>query len=98
MSSCCPRFETCSATKCPLDDQVHARRHLPGDRVCPYLLAHAKDEKPSDLSDDDWLRVCRYGHYLFSPTGMNEIGLHDIRNRWERSCLQPRKRFPWGEP
>ena len=98
MADTCPRFDICSAAKCPLDPLVHERRHVPGDRVCIHLLAHAKGEKPPNLSEDEWGAVCRYGHHLFSPRGMGESGLYDIRDRWLRAARQPRKRFPWGEP
>lgn len=31
----CPRFEECSAPKCPLDSQFHQRTNrLPGEEVC----------------------------------------------------------------
>lgn len=30
----CPRFDVCSAPKCPLDDYYHERTEEPGDEQC----------------------------------------------------------------
>lgn len=32
----CPRFEFCSAPKCPLDELVDQRIQLGGEPTCPY--------------------------------------------------------------
>lgn len=34
----CPRFQTCNASICPLDPRWRTAVHLPGERVCFYLL------------------------------------------------------------
>ncbi len=33
----CPKYQTCSATICPLDPSWRKRRHLKGERICFYL-------------------------------------------------------------
>ena len=33
----CPKFKSCSAPICPLDESWELRSHLDGDRVCHYL-------------------------------------------------------------
>ena len=38
----CPKFEKCSAPICPLDPEWQSRSHLPGERVCFYLLEFVK--------------------------------------------------------
>lgn len=34
----CPRFQTCNAAICPLDPAWRKAVHLPGEKVCYYLL------------------------------------------------------------
>lgn len=38
----CPRYERCSVPICPLDPDWPTAAHLPGEPVCPYLLASGK--------------------------------------------------------
>ncbi len=38
----CPKFESCSAPICPLDDDWELRSHLNGERVCYYLTEYSK--------------------------------------------------------
>ena len=33
----CPKFESCSAPICPLEEDWELRTHLNGERVCHYL-------------------------------------------------------------
>ena len=57
-AACCPRFDSCNAPVCPLDDWERAQ-HLPGERVCGLLCELVKDggearlraRVPSDLVD-----------------------------------------------
>jgi hypothetical protein len=39
----CPRFERCSANKCPLDPKWRKRIHVNGERVCFYAREAVKD-------------------------------------------------------
>jgi hypothetical protein len=39
----CKKFETCSAPVCPFDPLWRTAAHLPGERVCPYLLGSGKE-------------------------------------------------------
>jgi len=39
----CPKFESCSAPICPLDDDWKLRSHLDGERVCYYLTEYSKE-------------------------------------------------------
>lgn len=39
---CCPKFEGCSATVCPLDSDWRLRTHSKGERVCLWLREAAK--------------------------------------------------------
>ncbi len=38
----CPKWKKCSAPICPLDEAILNRKHLPGERVCIYLLELVK--------------------------------------------------------
>jgi hypothetical protein len=38
----CRHFDTCGAAVCPLDPVWRSAVHLPGERVCHYLLARDK--------------------------------------------------------
>jgi hypothetical protein len=41
-STDCPRFFTCSAAVCPLAPDWRNHAHLPGERVCKFLLDTGK--------------------------------------------------------
>jgi hypothetical protein len=41
--SSCDRFQTCSASVCPLEHGWKKRKHLKGERICYYLLEAQKD-------------------------------------------------------
>jgi hypothetical protein len=53
----CPRFHTCNAAVCPLESTLAA--HLPGDRVCYYLLASGKAGADERFQDDPVFADCR---------------------------------------
>jgi hypothetical protein len=53
----CPRFQTCNAAVCPLESTLAA--HLPGDRVCYYLLASGKAGADERFQDDPVFADCR---------------------------------------
>jgi hypothetical protein len=38
----CGLFQTCNASLCPLDSSWRRAVHLPGERLCHYLLARGK--------------------------------------------------------
>jgi hypothetical protein len=46
----CPKWERCNAPICPADPRWRHSTHLSGERVCFYLLEHAKDGGPARLS------------------------------------------------
>lgn len=66
-----PRFDSCSATKCPLDSQVNSRTYLPGDRICFYMQLAAKELLTSEnrygLSGEEVEAVGKYTEYVKSP-------------------------------
>ena len=39
----CPKFDSCSAPICPLDENWGLRLHLDGERVCYYLTEYSKE-------------------------------------------------------
>lgn len=38
----CPKFHSCNAPICPLDQDWRERKHISGDKCCVYLLETAK--------------------------------------------------------
>jgi hypothetical protein len=38
----CPKFNTCNAPVCPLEEEWTKRKHLSGDKCCVYLLESSK--------------------------------------------------------
>jgi len=38
----CPKYPSCICSICPLDPRWPKAVHLPGERVCPYVLATGK--------------------------------------------------------
>jgi hypothetical protein len=57
----CPKFEHCSAPLCPLDEDLEKRSHLPGERVCIYVLEYAKEPfrgiLRGSISEEHWKAV-----------------------------------------
>ncbi len=53
----CPRFNCCNAAICPLDSNWREVRHLPGEKVCFYLLASGKYRAQQRLVGDPVYRV-----------------------------------------
>lgn len=53
----CPRFDTCSAAVCPLDERKAV--HLSGDRVCYYLTASGKPGAEERFQDDPIFEACK---------------------------------------
>jgi hypothetical protein len=48
----CPKYHTCSAPICPLDESWRESYHANGERVCQYLLATGKAGAAEHYSDD----------------------------------------------
>ena len=48
----CTHFDTCGAAVCPLDPAWRRAVHLPGERVCQYLLARDKAEAAAFYAGD----------------------------------------------
>jgi len=57
MNPCdCPKFHTCNASVCPLDPTPAA--HLPGEQVCPFLLASGKSGAAERFAEDTAFVEC----------------------------------------
>jgi len=54
----CKRFEKCNAALCPLDPRWRLAVHLPGERVCFYLLASGKAGAAERLGEDKVYLTC----------------------------------------
>jgi hypothetical protein len=48
----CPRFLTCCAALCPLEPAWREVQHLPGEKVCKYLLDSGKAGAAERYADD----------------------------------------------
>lgn len=44
----CPKYNSCSASVCPLDDNWRDREHLKGERVCVFLTEAIKNPLTSE--------------------------------------------------
>lgn len=55
----CPRFDTCGASVCPDLPGWRSAVHLPGERVCYYLLAQAKEGGDRRFALDVTYRACK---------------------------------------
>jgi hypothetical protein len=55
----CKRFETCGAPICPLDPCWHTGCHLPGERVCAYLLGSGKQGAANWYASDPLFAAVR---------------------------------------
>lgn len=93
----CPRFQRCSASKCPLDPDHFYRTHIAGDPICEFLKRLVKGSDLCDLPTELSSAVSQYHDYLYSPRGISEKGLYDIRRRLVRASRQPIKTIPTGE-
>ena len=84
---------SCSATKCPLDPQVHSRTYLPGDRVCFYMQLEAKElltaENRYGLSREQVEAVGKYAEYVKSPMSHSEKGLWELKLQVSRMAQTP---------
>lgn len=86
-SSGCPKFSSCNASLCPLDDWGR-HQHLDGEPVCLYLREAAKQAGilnsdpyiPGELSE----KVSQAYPAIVSRWG-------DIRRRLVRAALSPSK-------
>jgi hypothetical protein len=89
----CPRFDSCSATKCPLDPEVHSRVYMPGDRVCFYMQLEAKElltpENRYGLSGEQVEAVGKYTEYLNIPMSHSEKGLWELKLQLSRMAQTP---------
>lgn len=89
----CPRFDSCSATKCPLDPEVHSRVYMPGDRVCFYMQLDAKElltpENRYGLSGEQVEAVGKYTEYVITPMSHSEKGLWELKSQLSRMAQTP---------
>jgi len=65
----CPKFDKCSAPLCPLDDGLHKRSHLQGERICQYVTRYAKipfrDDLKGSIGDEHYKLVAEHYPYIF---------------------------------
>ena len=40
----CPKYESCTAPICPLDNQWETRTHIKNEPICFYIRQHAKSQ------------------------------------------------------
>lgn len=87
VSSGCPKFDTCDASLCPLDDWAR-HHHLDGEPVCLYLREAAK--RAGILKSDPYIpRELAEKVSLAYPAIVSRWG--DIRRRLVRAALSPSK-------
>jgi len=90
----CPKFESCSAPICPLDEDWNLRSHLNGERVCYYLTEYSKEAVRPILKEG-----LAAEHYEAIAEHYSEIiALHPpIKRQLLRSCKNsPRYKLPAG--
>ena len=82
----CPKFDSCSAPICPLDDNWELCPHLKGERVCYYLTEYSKEAARPVLREG--LAV---EHYQAIEQGYPKIiAAHPrIKRQLERSSKNP---------
>lgn len=54
----CPRFDTCNASVCPLDDRLPKAVHLAGEATCFYLRASGKAGAAERFRNDPTFAEC----------------------------------------
>src|SRR5262245_58482969 len=54
----CPRFDSCNAALCPIDPRWPEAVHLPGEKVCYYLLASGKTGAAERFAEDATFQEC----------------------------------------
>ena len=54
----CPKFKTCSAPICPLDERWPEAAHLRGEAICWYLLASGKAGAAEPYAGDPTFAEC----------------------------------------
>jgi hypothetical protein len=54
----CPMFQTCNASVCPVDDHWPSAAHLPGEKVCHYLLSSGKAGAAERYQGDAVYQLC----------------------------------------
>jgi hypothetical protein len=92
MPNACPKFDSCSAPTCPLDNwKIH--HHLKGEPVCFYLREAAKHGgRPPPAGDMPAELVAKvsatYQEIISSPCSR----WGDVRRRLARAALSPSKR------
>ena len=84
-TSPCPKFESCSAPICPLDQDWQLRKYLDGERVCYYLSEYAKPTRANLSKAIDTLFY--QGIAEAYPEIHTRYGL--LKKRLDRSALTP---------
>jgi hypothetical protein len=54
----CPNFQTCNASICPIDPEWRRAAHLPGEKVCHYLLSSGKPGAAEHFAHDPVFAEC----------------------------------------
>ena len=90
----CPKFKSCSAPICPLDEDWNLRSQLNGERVCYYLTEYSKEAVRPILKEG--LAVEHYEAIVEHYPRI--IALHPpIKWQLSRSCKNsPRFKLPAG--
>lgn len=85
--SICPKFETCNAPICPLDDWARSY-HMDGEPICLYMREAAK--RGGILKSDPYIpgKVAEKVTQAY-PAIISRWG--DIRRRLARAALTPSK-------
>jgi hypothetical protein len=92
----CPKFSTCSAPICPLDEHWRNSAHLSGERVCLWLREAAKDggaeriraTLPGDISTP---LLSAYHDIMSSQRIALPAGIGAVRHVLERAALSGSK-------
>ena len=86
----CPKFDSCSATLCPLDKGLRKRSYLPGERVCHYITMYSKPHEIDNIRGSlpiELFRAVESSYPYISNHNAN------IRNRLKASSITPAKGF-----
>jgi hypothetical protein len=54
----CPNFQTCNSSICPKGPEWPGAAHLPGEKVCPYLLSSGKAGAAEHFANDPVFAEC----------------------------------------
>lgn len=73
MMESCPRFDTCPANICPLDDKWKMRSHIAGEKVCPMLVGLGKQDGETLVRDYLTKTMPGDGYTAFTPADLATV-------------------------